>query len=430
MDESVIQLSSRASWHSVRARVLGMAVALAFITYMDRVCIAVAAPDIQRELHLSTVQMGLVFSAFTAAYAMFEIPTGWWADRRGSRYVLSRIVLWWSAFTALTGLASGFRSLVAIRALFGAGEAGAWPTVARALTQWFPVKQRGSAQGIFFMGAHLGGGLTPLLVASIVSRVGWRMTFPLLGSFGVLWVMAWLRWYRDDPRDQPGITAEELSLVTQDRQIRLGGHKETSIFSALLRTPSVWFLCAMYFTQTYGFNFYVTWLPTYLHHQRGFSGRTLALYAGLPLLLSVPADLFGGVLTDRLTRIYGLRIGRCAVGAGSLAAAGFFLFLGTKLPSAAASVFLGVGAACSNFLLGAAWGSCSDIAEQHAGVLGATMNTAGQIGGVLCPIVFAWLTRNSGNWSVPLYLTAALYALGAISWYFIHPERTIHPASI
>jgi MFS family permease len=406
-----------------------MAVALAFITYMDRVCISVTAPAIQRDLHLSPVQMGFVFSAFTAAYALFEIPTGWWADRRGSRHVLSRIVLWWSSFTALTGLAAGFHSLVVVRALFGAGEAGAWPTVARALARWFPVQERGSAQGIFFMGAHLGGGLTPLLVAVLAARVGWRATFPLLSIFGVLWVLAWRRWYWDEPRDYPGIPSDEVHFIESTRRSSPAGHREErSIFRSLLSSPSVWFLCLMYFTQTYGFNFYVTWLPTYLQ-QRGFTGHALALYAGLPLLLSVPADLFGGMLTDRLTRVYGLRIGRCLVGGISLGAACLFLFLGTRLPAGGAAAFLGLGAACSNFLLGAAWSSCSDIAEDNAGVLGAAMNTAGQVGGVLSPIVFALLMQQGRSWSTPLYLTAVLYALGAVSWCFIHPERAVHSFS-
>jgi MFS transporter, ACS family, glucarate transporter len=169
----------------VRYRVLAMTVALAFLTYMDRVCISVTAPAILRDLRLTTIQMGFVFSAFTAAYALFEIPTGWWADRIGSRGVLTRIVIWWSVFTGLTGAAWDFRSLLALRALFGAGEAGAWPTVARALSRWFPEQERGTAQGIFFMGAHLGGGLTPILVAAIAVRIGWRATFPVLS---ILWI--------------------------------------------------------------------------------------------------------------------------------------------------------------------------------------------------------------------------------------------------
>jgi len=205
-------------YSGLRSRVLAMTVALAFLTYMDRVCISVTAPAILRDLRLSNIQMGFVFSAFTAAYALFEIPTGWWADRIGSRHVLTRIVTWWSVFTGLTGVAWNFPSLLTLRALFGAGEAGAWPTVARALSRWFPEQERGTAQGIFFMGAHLGGGLTPILVAAIAARIGWRGTFPLLSVFGFIWAVCWFRWYRDEPRDHSSITAEELGWIEGGRR--------------------------------------------------------------------------------------------------------------------------------------------------------------------------------------------------------------------
>jgi MFS transporter, ACS family, glucarate transporter len=402
-----------------------MTVALAFLTYMDRVCISVTAPAILRDLRLTTIQMGFVFSAFTATYALFEIPTGWWADRIGSRRVLTRIVTWWSIFTGLTGLAWNFPSLIALRALFGAGEAGAWPTVARALSRWFPEQERGTAQGIFFMGAHLGGGLTPILVAAIATRIGWRGTFPLLSIFGFLWAASWFRWYRDEPRDHASVAAEELSWIEAGRRSVPGEIGQRKIVRAALKTPGIWFLCLMYFTQTYGFNLYVTWMPTYLQHEKQLHGALLAVLAGLPLLLSVPADLFGGILTDRLSQRFGLRLGRCVVGFGSLAAAGVFLFIGAFVPGAISAVLIALAAASSNFLLGASWGACADMAGDHAATVSAAMNTSGQIGGVLSPIAFAFLTRTSASWAAPLYLTAALYLAGAGCWYFVHPEHPL-----
>jgi MFS transporter, ACS family, glucarate transporter len=411
-------------YSGLRSRVLAMTVALAFLTYMDRVCISVTAPAILRDLRLSNIQMGFVFSAFTAAYALFEIPTGWWADRIGSRRVLTRIVTWWSIFTGFTGVAWNFPSLLGLRALFGAGEAGAWPTVARALSRWFPERERGTAQGIFFMGAHLGGGLTPILVAAIAARIGWRATFPLLSIFGFIWAVSWFRWYRDEPRDHASITAEELGWIEGGRRPTQQASRE-NIFRAALKTPGIWFLCLMYFTQTYGFNLYVTWMPTYMQHEKHLHGTVLAVLAGLPLLLSVPADLSGGILTDRLSQKYGLRLGRCLVGFGSLAAAGLFLFAGAWSQGAVSAVLIALAAASSNFLLGASWGTCADIAGDHAATISAAMNTSGQVGGVLSPIAFAFLTRTSASWAAPLYVTAALYLGGAICWYFVHPERTL-----
>jgi MFS family permease len=154
-------------------------------------------------------------------------------------------------------------------------------------------------------------------------------------------------------------------------------------------------------------------------------GTLLAILAGLPLLLSVPADLFGGILTDRLSQKFGLRLGRCLVGFGSLAAAGLFLFAGALSQGAVSAVLIALAAASSNFLLGASWGTCADIAGNHAATVSAAMNTSGQVGGVLSPIVFAFLTRTRTSWEAPLFLTAALYLGGAVCWYFVHPEQTL-----
>src|SRR6266851_3435519 len=185
--------------------VLAFGVALAGVTYLDRVCISVTARQIMRDLSLSELQMSFVFSAFTAAYAIFEIPTGYWGDRIGTRRVLTRIVVWWSSFTVLTAAAFSYPMLLAVRFLFGIGEAGAWPNVARTFSRWFPAKERGTAQGIFFMGAHLAGGLTPLLVAALLVRLPWRAVFVIFGLVGFVWAAACYRWFRDDPARHPSV---------------------------------------------------------------------------------------------------------------------------------------------------------------------------------------------------------------------------------
>jgi MFS family permease len=402
-----------------------MLVALAFITYLDRVCISITAPAMMRDLKLSPLEMSFVFSAFTATYAIFEIPTGWWGDRRGTRVVLTRIVTWWSCFTGLTAAAWSFTSLVTLRALFGVGEAGAWPNVARTLSRWFPARERGTAQGIFFMGAHLGGGITPFAVAAITVVLPWRAVFPIFGSIGLVWAVAWYRWFRNEPREHPSVSEAERDWIETQRMIPERDGK-SPIARLALRSPSIWFLCLMYFTQTYGFTLYVTWLPTYLEREKVVHGSVLSILSGLPLLLSVVADLFGGITTDSLTRRFGLRTGRCVTGGLSLALAGLFLTAGTLLPGALAGVLIAIAAAFSNFLLGASWGACVDLAGTHAGAVSAAMNTAGQVGGVLSPIIFAMLTRQQSSWAVPLLVTAALYLLGAACWLFIHPERPLH----
>src|SRR5678815_1854192 len=187
----------------VRGHVLIFAFLLAVITYLDRICISAAAPSIMRDLGLNLEQMGVVFSAFTLAYSLFEVPSGWLGDVRGPRRVLTRIVLWWSGFTMLTGAAAGLRSLVAIRFLFGAGEAGAFPNLLRAFSAWFPPQERGKANGLLFLGSRVGGMLSTPIALLLVNRIGWRQSFVAFGALGLVWAIAWYAWFRDRPSHHP-----------------------------------------------------------------------------------------------------------------------------------------------------------------------------------------------------------------------------------
>ena len=403
-----------------------MTVLLAFITYLDRVCISITAPNMMRDLGLDRIRMSFVFSAFTLAYGIFEIPTGWWGDKVGTRRVLTRIVAWWSTFTMATGAAFSYISLLVIRFLFGVGEAGAWPNVARTFSRWFPIGERGTAQGTFFMGAHLAGGLTPLLITALLVHFNWRVVFLMIGSVGFVWAITWRWWFRDEPAQHPAANQAECAYIQSGSGPAISHDLKGIRWQDLLLNRSVAGLCGMYFTQSYGFYFYITWLPTYLKASRGFSSFALGTLAGLPLMLSVLADLLGGITTDRLTRRFGLRIGRAAVGGGSLALAGVFMIAGTASANAvAAAVLISIAGAFSNFLLGAAWGTCIDMGKERAGLLGATMNTAGQVGGFLSPIVAAFLVERFANWNTPLYVTGLLYLLGGLCWVWINPADSV-----
>ncbi|MBI1789705.1 MAG: MFS transporter [Acidobacteria bacterium] len=410
----------------VRYRVLAFGVCLAAITYLDRVCISVTAKDIMRDLALSRIQMSFVFSAFSLAYAAFEIPTGWWGDRIGTRRVLSRIVAWWSSFTMATAAAFSYPSLLAVRFLFGVGEAGAWPNAARTFSRWFPASERGTAQGIFFIGAHLAGGLTPLLVTAMLRNMHWRQVFLSFGAIGFAWVVAWYRWFRDDPSEHPSVSPAELRKIQQGRRVESAHSLGGGQWKIALRNRNLIALCVMYFTQSYGFYFFITWLPTYLEKERGFTASKLGLLAGLPLLLSVLGDLFGGITTDAVGRRFGLRAGRCAVGAGSFLGAAAVMLAGTAASDPlVAAVLIAFSGLFTAFPLGACWGACIDIGGNHAGVISAAMNTAGQIGGMLSPIIVATVVEKLASWSAPLYLTGALYLVGASCWWFIDPRKPI-----
>lgn len=406
-----------------RFKVVGLTVALAFITYLDRVCISKLAPDIMRDLGLSKVRMGYVFSAFALAYAIFEIPTAWWADREGTRRVMTRIVIWWSAFTIATAAAFNYASLLLIRFLFGAGEAGAWPGVAKTFSRWIPFRERGRVQGVFFAGAHLGGGLTPLLVVALLPYLGWREIFILFGSTGFLWAMVWRRWFRDDPAEHAEVNRHELEIITAGRGTESAHTAGWAYWRSLLGHRGVWALCLMYFPNSFIYYFCITWLPTYLEEKGSFTPSMLGLLAGLPLLVSVFGDLFGGLTTDWAVARFGLRWGRCGVGAIAYAIAGAALFVAAAAHSASLSAaMITLGTAATMFTLGAAWSTAIETGGNHAGVVSAAMNTCGQIGSLLCPLIVAYSVEWYGSWNLPLYLMGGLFLAGVICWLVIDPR--------
>jgi MFS family permease len=409
-----------------RYNVVALCVALAMITYLDRACISTLAKEIRKSLSLSEGQMGVVFSAFALAYAGFEIPTAWWADRAGTRNVLSRIVVWWSCFTIATALAFNHLSLIVIRFLFGMGEAGAWPSVARSFSRWIPRSQRGQVQGIFFAGAHLAGGLTPFIVIFLLQYLHWRTIFVLFGPLGFLWAAAWWLWFRDDPAEHPAVNAAELARITAAREPEAAHRGGAGYWRRLFTHRNTWALCLMYFANSYAFYFCITWLPTYLQVKHGVTAASLGLLAGLPLLLSVLGDLLGGVTTDWAVAAFGPRAGRCAVGGSAYVLAAVAMFLAAAAPGgAAAALGIAVAVAASMFTLGAAWGTCLDVGGHHAGVVSAAMNTSGQLGSVFCPIVVIWLKNRTGDWNAPLVLIGGLFLLGAVGWALIDPRRKV-----
>jgi MFS family permease len=418
-----------AEGHSyVRYWVLALAVAMAGITYLDRVCIAQTASDIKRDMGLSDRQMGFVFSAFTLAYMLFEVPCGAWGDRVGTRRVLTRIVVWWSSFTIATAAAFDYASLLAVRFLFGMGEAGAFPNASKAFSRWFPVVERGSALGIFFAGAHLGGGLTLLLVSACLEIMHWRTVFVLCGAIGFVWALVWYRWFRDDPAEHPAVSRAELKWIESGRQKESPHHFSVALVVRALSNRNMLALCLMYFTQAYGFYFNLTWLPTYLKEVlHGYAPALVGLLAGLPLILSAAADLVGGLTTDRLRWAFGPRVGRCAVGGASLLIAGVAMIAAAQAGHPLLSALLiALAGAADSFLLGAAWGTCIDIAGPHAGLVTAGMNTAGQVGAFLSPIILAlFLDHAPRDWTTPMLIMGGLYLAGALCWLFVDPSRPI-----
>jgi ACS family glucarate transporter-like MFS transporter len=410
-----------------RARhgVLAFTLALTAVAYLDRVCIATAAPAMKADLHLTDAQMGYVFSAFTFAYALFEVPSGWLADRFGARLMLTRIVIWWSVMTAATGAVGGFVSLVLVRFLFGAGEAGTFPSISRAYARWLPAPERGRAFGLAIMTAALGGAATQPLVVALLRVIDWRHTFPLFGLVGLLWAVAWFRWFRDDPHRHSGVNAGELQLIGTDPPAPHGRVP----WRGLAGNRSLLALCLMYGAAIYGWYFYITWLPTYLLRARGFDLQQVGWLAALPLLSIGGGVLVGGWASDLLAHRWGARAGRRApalVGfpLAALAIAGALL---TPTPSIAA-VLLAGAAGFAALGVSPAWAVCLEIGGRHAGVVSGAMNTFGNLGGTLSPIVIGLCLEAWSSWAASLLTVAVFYLVAAACWLAIDPLDRIADA--
>ena len=459
-------------WTRLRWRVLLMLFLLSVVTYMDRVCISTTAPAMMKELGISPFQMGMVFSIFVFGYALFEIPGGWMGDHWGARAVLTRIVLWWSFFTAATAYAWNFTSLLVIRLLFGVGEAGAFPNCSSAIARWFPATERGRAHGTVLTGTRLGAAVAPGLVVALMAWLGWRQVFTVFAGFGAAWAVVWYWWYRNTPEEHRSISLEELHEIRGTQPLRAPGHLEASEsasgglrpfygpgilraeepsdggdlrhhgspavepllaarsapvdWMALLRSRNLWAICVMYSGYSFGLYFYLTWLPTYLLRARGITLNAVGLWAGLPLLMGAVSNVGGGFLSDALTRRAGLRWGRCLPAGLGLFLSALLLLVSLALANPVQALIAMVASfACADIILGPAWATCLDIGGEQGGTVTGCMNSFGQIGGVISPLAFGWAVQKWGSWTYPLLLTAGCYFLAAGMWLVIDPEKTL-----
>lgn len=412
----------------VRYVVVAFMVTLAMVTYLDRACIGVMSEAIQHDLGLTKSQMGYVFSAFSLAYAGFEIPTAWWADRRGARTVLTRIVLWWSVFTMATAGAFSYVSMLVTRFLFGAGEAGAWPCVARVFSRWLPHRERGTIKGVFFAGAYAAGAVTPVLVVYLMNewQLSWRTILLCFGMTGFVWAFLFYRWFRDEPAEHPAVSGPERELIMEGRHVDAPLVRGWAYWRRLLSRRNMIALCLMYVPNCVTFYFCITWLPTYLKEHHHAEKSEIGFLAALPLFLSVGTQFLGGWLSDRIAARHGLVAGRRvpAVLGYSLAAL-FVLTAAFATEPRMAALYIALAAASCMLSTAPAWGVVVDIGREHSAVVGATMNTAGQIGAVISPIVVAKSVEWFNDWNFPLFLLSGLFAIGTVCWLFIDPRKPV-----
>lgn len=405
--------------------VLGLVVAAYMITYMDRVNLASAVPVIQRDLGFSMVTIGWIFAAFRWGYALFQIPGGWMGDRIGGRRALSLVVLWWSLFTSMTAFAWSAVSMGVCRFLFGMGEAGAFPIATRSLSSWLLPTERGFAQGLTHGASRIGAALTPPLVVLLMLRFGWRAPFFLFGLIGLGWATVWHWYYRDTPAQHPSINTQERSLL--EGSIGRRPARAVSVpWRRILMSPSLWSLSLMYFCYGYSIDIYLDWFPKYLNDYRGFNLTQMGFYASLPLLAGAAGDLLGGTLSDRVAkRVRGLTFARRAVAFSGFVVAAIFIIPATLTAHAIASVWYSCLAVFGlEITVGVAWAIPLDIGGECAGSVASVMNTFGNLGSAVSPVLLAYLVGMYG-WSPPFLVCSVLCTLGALLSLTIDAEKRV-----
>jgi sugar phosphate permease len=441
MPEVLPTRASGGRWH-----VLALISVMYLITYLDRVNISTAAPEISKEFGFDKATMGFIFSAFVWAYALCQVPGGWLSDRFGARKVLTGIVAYWSIMTAVTAAASSATSFIVIRFLFGIGEGGAFPGATRAMQLWYPARERGFVQGITHSASRLGAAIAPPLVVLImaggqfdvfnlsvtVPALGWRTVFYICGGIGLLWSIWWGLSYRNLPEQHALVNKAELAAIRgldENGAIRPPPvEKRTDVpWAVLLRSPNMWAIMCAYFTYVYCLWIFLSWLPSYLIEFRHFTLLKVGLFASLPLWAGVVGDTVGGLATDWLLKVTGnAKFARRVVAITGLLGCAVCIVPAALTADGYTAVYcLTAAMFFLECTIGPSWAVPMDTGGKYSGTVSGMMNMAGNFGGALSPIVFGLLAQY-GSWEAPFIVAAVLLVAGAAVWAFwLDPDKPI-----
>jgi ACS family glucarate transporter-like MFS transporter len=396
-----------------------------FLTIVDRVAISAAKGDMSRDLGISDVTFGIVFGVFALGYALLQIPSGWAADRYGPRVFLALIVVLWSVFTGLTGAVTAAGALIAIRFLFGAAEAGIYPTASRAIYNWIPRQGRGAAQGLLFVGSRLGAAFGLSVVSFTIVAFGWRASFWGLAAIGVVLAVVWYAWFRNDPAHVRSVSPAELDYIRSG-----GSPAEMKAASAgnwreLISLSNSVLLMGQYFASNFTFFIAFSWLLPYLKSQYNLTATEAGAYASIPLYFGAFGNWFSGTLVDfvykrghwRASRIAPALIGFALGTVSLIAAASMPTVLGAVICFSLAT--LGV-----DMTLAPSWTTCQDVAGPRTGVLSGAMNMVGNLGSFVSSLTFPLLVNATGTAATYFYVAAGINVLAMLCWWRIRPDRS------
>jgi sugar phosphate permease len=419
-----------------RFGVLGMLSSLAFILYLDRVCIGQAATAIQHDLNLSKTEFGYALGAFTIAYGLFEVPTGHWGDRFGSRGVVTRIVVWWSAFTAFTGMVTGLWMLIAVRFLFGAGEAGAYPNIARIVAHWFPRRERGRAQGLVITAAQIGGAVAPIITAYTIVAIGWRSAFVVYSVLGVAWAVAFYLMFRDNPANDPHANSAEVALISADAFVTDTAHEHPRVpWRSILTNSNIWLLGTLQSCSSFLSYMFMGWYPAYLEQGRGVNSVTAGQMSSVVLAGAAVGCLGSGFINDYLARLTNFHPARFRIyGFAGTALAAVALVISINCESAwASSIWASLAFMAAVSQQATFWAVTTEIGGRHLGVVFGLMNSMGVPGATISSMFLGQFVdgmqargfEGRAQWDPAFYIYAAVLVVGAICWTMVNANKKI-----
>lgn len=390
------------------------------INYVDRVNISIAAPFMAKDLGLDKVEMGLIFSAFAWTYAFALVPAGFIADRFGSRFTYGASLISWSAVTVCQGMVGGFSSLFGLRLAIGAMEAPAFPANSRAVTVWFPARERGMASSIYVCGQYLGTALFTGLLLWLATTYGWRHVFYSTGIIGIVFGIAWLYLYRD-PMNCKKVSKEELAYI-EDGGGLVKSSQERNKFkwaqiAELLKYRQVWAICLGKFASTSALYFFLTWFPTYLIEERHLTMVKVGIFAVLPFIGATVGVLLAGFIADwMIRRGYSLSFSRkLPLVVGS--ALGMSIMLVNFTDSNEVCIALLTVAFFAQGIASSSWAAVSEIAPKELiGLTGGITSLAANIGGIVTPIVIGQILHVTGNFAWAFWFIGGVACIGTLSY--------------
>jgi MFS transporter, ACS family, glucarate transporter len=392
------------------------------VAYLDRVNIALAGPYIMKDFGLDKVELGIVFSAFTFAYAAAQIPGGLLSERYGVRRVGTIAMVFWSIFTILTPMAIGFYSLLVYRALFGIGEGPLFPNNGSFLTKWFSQSEKALPSAIMLSGAFIGPALAPPTSVWIILNSSWQMVFYVYGSLGFIIAALWYYFSRDLPNQHPGCNAAEVKYITEGRG-NLDTSTEIAPWKRFLVSSQFWAIGVQYAIVNYCMYLFLFWLPIYLLEARGFDMKGMGSAAAYPWIAMCASMLIVGSISDRLQKAGRSKFVCCTMFAViGICVSAICLYMGANSATPGENVFwMTVTLGSIGMVWPPAWASCRELGQRFGGSVVSWIQLWGNIGGITAPIITPLLVRSFG-WQTTLNITAVIIITGAVVWLFVRPD--------